>query len=98
MRIELSLTGAAEVVIVGLIRFGQHQACAEMGRIETQGRLEFPPRLGFPAFAQVSHADQPTPRMHDGCSSDAPYYRQINGAHVGQAFQPDLSVLSGWKA
>jgi hypothetical protein len=26
------------------------------------------------------------------------YYPGNEQAHVGQAFQPDLSVLSGWKA
>jgi hypothetical protein len=29
---------------------------------------------------------------------DAAYYPGKKRAHVGQAFQPDLSFLSGWKA
>jgi hypothetical protein len=33
------------------------------------------------------------------CDSDWPaYYHGTAQAHVGQAFQPDLSVPSGWKA
>ena len=30
--------------------------------------------------------------------SPASYHPGKQKAHVGQAFQPDLSVLSGWKA